>query len=329
MKMKLNKAQQELVSKIIDSLEKDDLIWRKGWQSMHGDRPYNLKSNHSYSGMNLFILTLESLENDYVDPRWMTFQQAKEAGYNVKKGSKSTTLSYYSLYDPEEKKVISKSEYMQMDILERPRIKSINKCFSVFNAEQIEGIDLLERKENNTLLTNSIATTFIDKLQEELKINVVHSGDSASYYPTLDKIVMPSINAFESEDGYYSTLLHEFSHATAHESRLNRELETFDKKSNEYAKEELIAEISSAFLSIDLEMDISNIQDNNIAYCQSWAKQIKEDPQYLFRCITEAQKAYTYLLEKGKFNLIKANHINLNQQLATNNLKATSKELVM
>lgn len=257
MKMKLNKAQDELVKKIVDSLEQEDLIWRKGWQSFHGNRPFNIKSKHNYSGMNLLILTFESLNKNYNDPRWMTYQQAKELGYNVKKGSKATTLSYFSLYDYEQKKIISTIEYLQLDEIEKQKIRPINKCFSVFNAEQIEGIEAFEIKENDIILTNNIATSFIDTLKNELEIEVKHTGDSASYFPALDKILMPNINSFDNEDLYYATLLHEFSHATGHESRLNRELLSNNAKNNtEYAKEELIAEISSAFLSIDLEMDI-------------------------------------------------------------------------
>ena len=171
---------------------------------------------------------------------------------------------------------------------------------SVFNAAQIEGIPELVIEHHN--LDEDMLMEKRDKLIAAMNLQFKSGEEAAFYRPSEDCIHMPDIDRFRNEYSYMATFLHEASHATGHKSRLNRDL-TGAFGSQEYAKEELRAEISSAFTSQALGLSQSDMEhmENHKAYIQNWIAALEQNPNELFAAIKEAGKISDYLLEKGDF----------------------------
>lgn len=158
--------------------------------------------------------------------------------------------------------------------------------------------------------TNELAARFVDNALKEMEVELKHGGNRAFYSPVKDYIQMPAKEQFEDETGYTSTLLHEAGHATGAKNRLGRS-QRLNRDSDEYAKEELTAELTSAFLSIDLGLKLEQKHiEQHKAYCQSWYKAIQADYEVFFEALRKAQEARMYLHEKGNYlDLYKENQL--------------------
>lgn len=303
--MKLNKMREEMAQSFLSSLKEDKIPWRKEWSSLPG-RSFNAVTQTPYRGTNLFWLFCQQQEKGYQDPRWCTFNQAKKKGWNVKKGEKGTKVEFWSLYDKETKKKLTQTEAMDLRDQLSPeeylqRVKPISSVYTVFNGEQIEGIPAIDIEKYTWDAQELLEKR--DVLFANMKVNFVEQGWEAYYSPDRDLISLPEVNNFENEYAYFSTLLHEAAHATGHSSRLDREFGI--KFSDIYAKEELRAEIASAFTSQVLGIDSMNQEhmENHKAYVQSWIDVLKNNPDELFAAIKDAEKISDYLIEKGEFDL--------------------------
>lgn len=298
----MNKLREEIIENLLKALEDGDIPWRRGWSSA-GRRPYNITTEKGYRGVNAFWLQWIQAEKRYTDPRWCTFKQAKDNGWMIKKGEKGTKVEFWSLYDTKEKVklTLKESEELKRKLSGeeyRQRIKPMSSVYTVFNAEQITGVPELEIETYEWSPERIIDMR--DVLLKNMNIRLEEGGDEASYHVNGDYIQMPYMERFESEYSYASTLLHEASHATGHESRLNRPLNN-SFGSDEYAKEELRAEISAAFLAQELSLDNNKGEHlmNHTAYIQSWIGVLKKNPEELFAAIKDADKIIDYLKEKG------------------------------
>ncbi|MFV0380756.1 MAG: zincin-like metallopeptidase domain-containing protein [Breznakia sp.] len=295
--MKLKDAQQKFLDRLLASLEKGKLPWRCGWDQTI-TKPYNAESKKHYTGMNMLSLWMKSIENNYNDPRWMTFNQAKKAGCRIKKGSVGSNVYHYSFKDTQTNSYLTYQEFKEREGDKNAII--VVKVYKVFNAHQIDGLETIQDTSRSVEFTNSLANRALTNLLENIKLEVQHGGNNAFYQVTNDKIFIPKKSAFHSEQKYYSTLFHEIAHATSHKSRLNREVSA-EFGSEKYAIEELRAELSSAFLSLDLGFAINNDnKKNHQAYIQNWLKIIKDNPKVLFMAINDASKIHNYMFEKGK-----------------------------
>lgn len=304
--MKMNKMRSQMIEAFIHSLQEDEIPWEAGWNQ---ERPYNAVTGVKYRGGNWVWLSFEAEEFQYKDPRWCTFKQAQKEGWKIKKGSKGVPLEFWSLYDTVAKKKIS---YEQAEKLRQKlqlsdqefseRIKPVASVFVVFNAEQIEGIPELQIE--HVELDEKELMQQRDVLLKNMSLSLNEGGDRAFYRPSEDTIFLPEVNLFQDEYSYISTFLHEAAHASGHESRLNRNIKNVFG-TPDYAKEELRAEISSAFVTMELGIDGGNMEhvENHKAYIQSWIKILKDDPNELFRAIKSAEKIADYLIEKGEFEL--------------------------
>ena len=308
---KLKEQRQPVVDQILESLEKGELPWDKPWIS---DVPYNAKTNKAYKGINRFILMLNAHAYGYTDPRWMTFNQAKEAGYSVKKkpenweGAYGVRIECWKLYNRETKKVMNFSEYISLPQDERMELDKVlvlrNYPATVFNAENIEGIEPLKYR-NKIAIKKNVYEKIVNAMLENMNL-VMNTGRTAQafYAHDDDMIYLPDAESFKSTEGYYSTLFHEFAHATGHVSRLNRlDMNRFDDQAR--AKEELVAEITSMFFGqeVHLPAPIEAIE-NHQAYIQSWISVLKDDPNELFRAIKTADSVSDYMVEKGNVEKI-------------------------
>lgn len=303
--MKLNRMREEMINSFIDCLKKDTIPWHRSWSAKQ--RPFNAVTNTTYRGVNSLWLSYNQFAREFDDPRWCTFKQAQTQGWKIKPGSKGTRVEFWSLYDTEEKRKLTQKEAKQLSdelTLEefKNRVKPISNVYTVFNGEQIDGIPKYEEKtyELNTeeLLQKR------DTLLKNMNVDFSEGGDKAFYNPSRDRITLPEMNRFETEYDYMATLLHEAGHATGHISRLNRDM-TGVFGSPEYAKEELRAEIASAFTAQELGLDYEQNEhmENHEAYVQNWIDVLENEPNELFAAIKDAEKISDYLIEKGEFGL--------------------------
>lgn len=281
---------QQVTDTIIEALENGVVPWVKDWKNSAGqanmEMPYNGISKNNYNGTNILLLWLAQHTKGYSSNVWLTYKQASELGGNVIKGEKATKVIYF-------KKLLVKDELNPEKKISIPMIKGYN----VFNLEQFEGIEQSKLKEPENLDLD-----YTDALRFGLSVgaNIEHGGNTPCYYPQTDRINMPNQNAFNKPIGYESALLHELTHWTGHNDRLNRGLIGNDRK--DYAFEELIAELGSAFLCAKLGLPYDNNQHEN--YIDGWLKVLKEDKKAVVRASSQAQKACDYLLEKKQATAI-------------------------
>ena len=296
-----------MINSFIDCLKKDTIPWHRSWSAT--ERPYNAVTNTAYHGANSLWLSYNQFAREFEDPRWCTFKQAQTQGWKIKPGSKGTRVEFWSLYDTEEKRKLTQREAKQLSdelTLEefKNRVKPISNVYTVFNGEQIDGIPKYEEKtyELNTeeLLQKR------DTLLKNMNVDFSEGGDKAFYNPSRDRITLPEMNKFETEYDYMATLLHEAGHATGHISRLNRDM-TGVFGSPEYAREELRAEIASAFAAqvVGIDYQQNQYMENHEAYVQDWISVLENSPNELFAAIKDAEKISDYLIEKGEFELEK------------------------
>lgn len=315
MAVKLNKMREEIVDRFIKALSENQIPWHREWRGC--GRPKNAMTGNAYTGINNFSLQLTALDKGYSDSRWCTFNQAKAKGYKVKQGEHGTKIEYWGFYDREKKENIeprnlrARIKEIETDGKDwHEIIRPVSKVYFVFNAEQIEGFPQREKvvlPANDSLIENR------DKLIRALEVGFCEGGNEACYVPKRDEIKMPLWEDFKSEYGYMSTFLHEAAHSTGATKRLNRNIEnTFG--SPDYAKEELRAEITSAFLSQQLGFGNTERLDNHSAYIQSWIDVLNNEPNELFSAIKDAEEIADYLIEKGEFEVITTELVEVNER---------------
>jgi antirestriction protein ArdC len=286
----------EVAEKLIEALKAGTAPWQKPWNSKGlpaFQLPYNAVTGNRYQGIN----TLSLIMSGRNDPRWMTFKQADDSGWQVRKGSKSTSIQYIKLYvqrtkRDEQGKVVKDDKGNPIKItvkLNRPIITN----FAVFNAEQVNGIPELVMPDISTLGWQPLERA--EQLIKNSGADIQHiAGNRAFYSPFKDSITLPLKQQFDEPGKYYATALHELGHWTGHESRLDRSLlNKFGTK--EYAREELRAEIAS--LLIGDELRIGHDPSQHAAYVDSWISILTDHPFEIHSAATDAEKIYTYLLD--------------------------------
>ena len=291
-----------VAEKIIEQLETGTAPWQKPWKAGNNESflPYNPISGNRYKGIN----TLHLLAQGKEDRRWLTYNQAKKLGAQVKAGEKGTTVQYWKFSEERTKRdeatgkpILDNKGNIQKETvkLERPKVFYA----SVFNAEQINDMPpppIVDKKEQEW--------EPLERAENLLKASgasISHSqSDRAFYRSSTDEIHMPSKELFDSADKYYATALHELGHWTGHETRLDRPLNN-PFGSEAYAKEELRAEISSMILGEELQ--IGHDPEQHSAYVKSWIKVLKDDPLEIFRAAADAEKINTHVLSLEK-NLV-------------------------
>jgi antirestriction protein ArdC len=286
-KTKKTDTYELITKKLVALIQQGTIPWRKPWYNV----PFaNIVSGHRYRGNNPLFLNIFVLENDWEKPLFATFKQAEEKKWLIKKGSKAS----YILSAGTSKKTVFDENGEEKDAF-----YNYYKWFPVFNVAQMddsessEKIEGLEEKLGFTQSQNSNpkieeAERFVNAQNAVIKTSL----DGAAYYPQSDFIGMPHLDTFRSSESYYSVLLHELAHWTGHESRLNRKSST-NKNSSSYAYEELIAELSSVFLTNDLCIDYQ--LENHASYLESWLKHLEGDFKYFFQATKDANRAVKFL----------------------------------
>lgn len=296
-----SKMRKQMIEGFISALKEDIIPWERNWELM--EAPRNAVSENQYRGLNALWLQYTGQQKGYSDPRWCTFKQADEKGWRIKKGEKGTPIEFYSLYDKELKKNITIQEAEQLRVEMEPkdyndRVIAVLKNSTVFNAEQINGIPAREKKIARLPAEQLLKQR--DVLLKNMELKLEEGGDAASYSPGLDRIRMPLVEQFKDDSGYMATFLHEAAHATGHPKRLHRDLAN-PKGSPGYAREELRAELASAFVAQEFNIITAAQVKNHKAYIQDWIQVLEKNPNELFWAIKAAEQIADYLIEKGDF----------------------------
>ena len=289
--MDAKKPFHEVVAeKLIEQLKQGTAPWQMPWKAGDGGgmMPFNPTTGKRYKGINAIHLLSQGRD----DQRWLTFNQAKAAGAQVRKGEKSTSIQYWKFEEEQTKRdennkpvLDGKGDPVKVRVrLERPKMFMAN----VFNAEQIDGLPLYQ-KPVQTWNALERAETILQASGADIR----HGGDRAYYRPSTDNIQLPDKAQFPSADNYYATALHELGHWTGHGSRLDRDL-SHPFGSEGYAKEELRAEIASMILGD--ELGIGHDPGQHASYVQSWIKALQNDPLEIFRAASDAEKIQTFVL---------------------------------
>jgi antirestriction protein ArdC len=284
---------ETITNQILEALKRGVVPWRKPWRP--SAFPCNASTSRSYRGVNVWLLSL----TPFVDHRWLTYSQVQERGGRVKPGEPGQTVVFWKYavsskaQEEQEDRESKDTEEIKNGIRHAPLLRR----YTVFNAEQVEGVNLaplptvlsLSKEENIQR-----AELMVKHMPSPPKIRI--EGHVAGYSVTEDQVVMPRIQRFTSQDSYFSTLFHELAHSTGHPSRLNRRSLTstpvFGSKA--YCQEELIAELGSAYCCALLGLDNSLIEDS-ASYIDSWLKVLGSDPKMVVFASAQAQRAADWI----------------------------------
>lgn len=270
---------------IIERLEAGTRPWVRPWTGGAVSRPLRACGT-PYRGINVLWLWMAAEAGGFSSPYWLTYNQAQLQGGQVRKGERGTIAIFYKSYS----KLVEDVETGDA----RDESRRVLKSFVVFNASQIDNIPDRFRPAAATLPEPEERDQALDAFFGAIPARLRHFGDEAYYSPVTDQITMPAITAFIDRDHYRSTLAHELSHWSGHDSRLARSLGgRFG--SDAYAMEELIAELASAMLGAELGLPTAHL-DNHASYLASWLRVLKADNRAILTTAAKAEEASTYLL---------------------------------
>lgn len=322
---KVDAALQRFAEMLIKRMEEMQKDWHKGWiggGSMFG-LPQNI-SGRTYEGSNAFLLFLHTAENGYKAPVYMTYGQLYKEGAHVLKGEKAVPVFKwgFSIKDKDGKKVTEEefdniTDDEKKECKRRPFLKiypefNIDQTnMSEVNKEKYDAVVSQFRKTDVPTITDGMyVNKAIDRMMEKqewvCKIQYDKEEKGAYYSPAKDIVVLPTKAQFRIhpddpeecfKDGqeYYGTALHEMAHSTGHPSRLDR-LKPAAFGSPEYAKEELVAELTSAMVGNTLGFD-RRISDNNVAYLQNWTSALRKEPKFIVTVMADVNKASRIIIE--------------------------------
>lgn len=274
----------ELVTnRIIEQLENNIVPWEKPWSGTT-DGAFNRVSKKPYSILNQMLL---KYDNEYA-----SFKQWKDLGGHIRKGEKSEIVVFWKMYPIKEK---------QDDGTEIIKTIPLLKYINVFHISQVDGVEPLKQKVTHDIEPIDKAEKILNDYWNRENITIEHvKGDKAFYSPMFDKIQLPLFEQFKQSEEYYSTAFHESVHSTMKTSRCNRQEDRKGKVvsfgSEEYSKEELVAEVGSAQLMNIVGIETTKSFRNSTAYIQSWLKVLRNDNKFIVSASSKAEKAVNYIL---------------------------------
>jgi len=279
---------EEVTAKIIGQLETGVAPWRKPWAAGSMEMPRNAASNRPYTGINVWLLLLSGHKSGL----WATYRAWSRLGGHVKRGERGTKVTYWNVTDDE----------TESDAGGKPKKRFFLRQYTVFALEQCGG-DALERFQTPAPTKQFTDFEPAEKAIAATGADIRHGGGRAFYAPVADFIKMPPKVSFASEADYYSTALHELTHWTGNEHRLNRLDKLARFGSDAYAVEELVAEMGAAFLTAALEVPNSSAMSNSASYLADWLRVLRSDSKAIFTAATAAQKAADYILAFSRGSL--------------------------
>ncbi len=290
---------QEVTDRIVAMIEAGAAPWRKPWTTPRlpgvPALPINAATGQPYHGIN--VLLLLPLSMLFGDPRWCSYRQAETRGWQVRQGERGTPICFYKLLEvaPEDRDDLGA---LVGEGDEAVRTVPLLRRSTVFHASQIGGLPTLEEAYGVGEPLPEAAWDAADHLETLLARSgaaIEHRGARAYYQPGEDRIVLPPRGRFPSAAAYYGTAFHELGHWTGHERRLNRPF-SFDRSAPDYAREELRAELASAFLNA--ELGCQHDLDEHAAYLAMYLALLRQDRKEIFRAAKDAQAIADLILDR-------------------------------
>ena len=274
-------AYEQVTARITAALERGTVPWRAPWRAL-GHR--NALTGRPYRGINVLVLALTAIEQQYDDPRWLTYRQALERGGHVRRGEQGTQVVLWRWV-----------ERRQAEDGECGDVFPLLRLYTVFNVAQCDGLALPQADVHESFDAVDRAEAILAGYQSGPAIH--HDAECAYYVPSGDEVHLPPRGAFRDVHGYYATLFHELSHSTGHPRRLSRDgyLSAARFGSETYSREELVAEFAAAFLGHEAGIDPSSV-DQSAAYIASWLRALRDDRRLAVVAAAQAQRAADHIL---------------------------------
>lgn len=276
---------QIITDRIIEEMSKGIIPWQRPW---HGaiDGAVSYETGRPYSFLNQFLLGRPG--------EWLTFNQIKKLGGKIKKGAKSGMVTFVKTYVKKGNGEVIEGEDA------KDEMGFVLRYYNVFHIDDCEGIPTKIKKEREQSdlkpieLADKVANEYVDR-EDTLKLEVKLSN-RAYYSPATDTVVVPQLDQYEVAEEFYSTMFHELVHSTGVSKRCDRGLNKVSSKhSDEYSREELVAEIGSAMILNQLGIDNEKAFKNSVAYVQSWLRELKNDNRMIVWAASRAEKAVKYI----------------------------------
>lgn len=285
---------QQVTDTIIQQLKAGTIPWHQPWQTHQKDNParpipfkipHNFTTGNKYRGINIVLLWNASVNNGFSTSEWASYKQWQDRKEQVKGGEKGTMIVYYDTFEKE----------VQGELEKIPFIKSS----FVFNRSQLSSYQPEEQPTIQVVKSAFERIAHVEEFVANTKAVIEHKEPKAYYARLLDIINMPKPELFidtathSAKEGYYSTLLHELTHWSGSPTRLNR---TKGKRFGDqnYAAEELVAELGAAFMCAELDI-MPTIKGDHASYIDHWLKVLKDDKQLIFTAASGASKAVDYM----------------------------------
>ena len=281
---RINELYEKIAARIRTQLAEGTLPWHKPWAvDPHRQVSKPLRENAvPYQGINVLILWGAAIDAGFASPFWMTYRQARSIGAQVRRGERASHI----VFAKTAKKKDTDEFGAEVEV-----ILPVRRVYAVFNADQIDDLPakyVPEVPDVNPDERDTACQAWFDALG----IDIAYGGTRAYYAPGPDRIQMPPFETFESRQAFLSTLAHEHCHASGHPSRLGRDFGP--PGTPKYAREELVAELGSAFLCADLGI-ASAPRADHASYIASWLKLLEDEPRAVFDAATQAQQAVEFL----------------------------------
>lgn len=275
-----------VTTRIIAELEKGIIPWEKPWTGIRAGA-YNRVSKKPYSMINQMLLKHSG--------EYATFKQWQDLGGHIRQGEKSEIVCFWKIFESKE----PNPDTGEKEIVKIPLLRYYN----VFHISQVDGVEPLVPEQLNDEVEpieagDKIITDYITREH----LNFIECKSNKAYYsPTSDTVVVPLKEQYSMINEYYSTTFHELTHSTGHKNRLNRlqsgAVAAFG--SENYSKEELVAEIGSASLMNMLGIETTKTFRNSTAYIQNWLQVLRNDNKFIVSASSKAEKAVNYILAEA------------------------------
>jgi antirestriction protein ArdC len=272
-----------VTDRMITALERGTVPWRKPWQA--AGQPRSMSTGQPYRGINMVLLGMTADEQGYESPFWGTYRQITALGGQVRKGERSTLVVFWKQVEVEHRD----AQAGEVAVRQLP----VLRYYRVFNAAQAGHLPKrfypAPGEHNEISQPQAVLDGYL-----ACGPKLVHvAGDRADYHPATDTIRLPLRSQFRTSEGYYATAFHEAGHSTGHPTRLNRPgIAVFDHfGSDKYAREELVAQMTSSILCAQTGTDSPEIFEHSASYIASWLSALNNDTRLVITAAAQAQRA--------------------------------------
>jgi antirestriction protein ArdC len=273
---------QDVTNMVMVAIENGTAPWQQPWDG-RARWPVNGVTGVPYHGINVMLLAAAG----YQDARWCSYKIGQKNGWQVRRDEEGTKIYFYKPFQRKTGEI--DPETQEPEVVTIPILKN----HTIFNLSQMDGAPELEHTNSHVCELDDLTEQKCLEIIDATGADIVYGQRRAAYSPSLDRIFMPDKESFESDAHFFSTLLHELSHWSGHESRMNRQFGPA-RDSDQYAKEELRAEMASAMIA--MRLNLPGQIEGHAAYVDSYLKVLRDDKKEIFRAAKDAERMARYVL---------------------------------